>query len=164
MDGYAARLVAKVVGVPYSTLDYWARTKFITPSIQDAEGRGSRRLYSFRDVVALRVAKRLRDEGISLRRLRKVVSFLEQHFPEIESGLAMAVLVSDGKRVFLVESDQRLIDVSGGGQLFWAWPIKPLLAETRRRLAYMAKRMASSLPGKPSERGEEVTRFHVRSA
>ena len=79
-DGYRAPQVCKIVGITYRQLDYWARTGLLTPSIQTAQGSGSQRLYSFQDVVQLRVIKRLLDAGMSLKKIRQAMEILRQQF------------------------------------------------------------------------------------
>ena len=68
VNGFRAPQVCKLVGITYRQLDYWARTNLIKPSLQHAHGSGSQRLYSFTDVVQLKVIKRLLDAGIASRR------------------------------------------------------------------------------------------------
>jgi DNA-binding transcriptional MerR regulator len=76
MEGFTAKQVVALTGVPYKRLDSWANSGFLMPSLAEADGTGSRRLYSFQDLIALRTAKILRDAGISLQGLRKVMHFL----------------------------------------------------------------------------------------
>ena len=71
IDAYRAPQVCNLVGISYRQLDYWARTGLIMPSVQQATGSGSQRLYSFADVVQLKVVKRLLDAGMSLKKIRK---------------------------------------------------------------------------------------------
>ena len=76
-QGFAAPEVCKIVGITYRQLDYWARTELVTPSIRDASGSGTQRLYSFQDLVTLRVIKNLLDTGVSLQRVRTAVEHLQ---------------------------------------------------------------------------------------
>ena len=76
--GYRAPQVCKLVGITYRQLDYWARTNLIRPSLQQATGSGSQRLYSFSDVVQLKVIKRLLDAGMSLKKIRSAVTILAE--------------------------------------------------------------------------------------
>src|SRR5437870_5747837 len=91
--GYRVPDVCKLVGISYRQLDYWARTGLVTPSIREAGGSGTQRLYSFRDLVQLRVIKKLIDAGISLQRVRKAVSFLKENMKTAPSGITLR---SDG--------------------------------------------------------------------
>src|ERR1041384_2470738 len=107
MDGqgpaniWTAGQVARLSGVPYRTVDYWATTGFIPPSVQAAHGRGQWRGYAFRDLVQLRVAKRLRDAGISLQGLRKINACLQEE-SGLEAPLADMYLVTNGRDVYEV--------------------------------------------------------------
>ncbi len=64
IEGYRVPEVCRVVGISYRQLDYWARTGLVTPSVRDAGGSGTQRLYSFQDLVQLRVIKKLIDAGV----------------------------------------------------------------------------------------------------
>lgn len=110
MQGFTAGEAAKLTGVPYDRLDYWARSGFLRPGVTGAKGKGSKRRYSFRDLVALRTAKELRDLGVPLQTLRKVVGYLRQ-VKGLEQPLAEARLVVSGNDVLLVQGDQELTSV-----------------------------------------------------
>ncbi|CAN5817894.1 hypothetical protein BH20ACT4_BH20ACT4_10780 [soil metagenome] len=111
-QGYSGTRAAKVVGISYRQLDYWARTDLVTPSLTAASGSGSRRRYSYRDLLELRVIKTLLDAGIKLTAVRDVFSYLRQH---VTSDIAAAHLVISGRDVMLCDGDQ-LIDVLRRGQ------------------------------------------------
>ena len=98
-QGYAAPDVCKIVGITYRQLDYWARTELVTPSVRDASGSGTQRLYSFQDPVTLRVIKNLLDTGVSLQRVRIAV----EHLHGIIAALDFRQF--DQRAAFLVERD-----------------------------------------------------------
>ena len=81
--GYRGVTACQAVGISYRQLDYWARTSLVVPSIRDASGSGTQRLYSFRDLVVLKVVKRLLDAGVSLRYLT-VSSLAEIYAREVQ--------------------------------------------------------------------------------
>lgn len=112
-SGYRVPAVLEIVGVTYRQLDYWARTGLVTPSVQAAAGSGSQRLYSFRDILALKIVKRLLDAGISLRNIRTAVEFLADRGT---TDLARTTLISDGTTVYEATSDAEIIDLLHGGQ------------------------------------------------
>jgi DNA-binding transcriptional MerR regulator len=111
-DGFSGTQAAKVVGISYRQLDYWARTDLIRPSLSDAAGSGSRRRYSYKDLLELRVIKTLLDAGIKLESVRQVFEYLRQHMKE---DIASAHLVINGSSVVLARGDE-LIDVLQKGQ------------------------------------------------
>src|SRR3990172_1652217 len=118
---FNSKMVAKVTGLSYSQIDNWDRTHFIKPSVSDATGRGSTRLYSFGDMVQLKVAKTLRDEGISLQKIRKAISFLRKNMPEIEKPLAELRFLTDGKTIFVLTRDKKkIMDTLKSGQLVFS--------------------------------------------
>jgi DNA-binding transcriptional MerR regulator len=112
-DGYRVPEVCRVVGISYRQLDYWARTELVLPSVRDAGGSGTQRLYSFQDLVQLRVIKKLLDAGVSLQRIRKAIQFLSEH---MSTGPAGITLLSDGARVYACESEDEVIDLLKRGQ------------------------------------------------
>jgi len=111
-EGFSGRQTAEVVGISYRQLDYWARTDLIRPSLTDASGSGSRRRYSYQDLLELRVIKTLLDAGIKLESVREVFNYLRKH---VTSDIASAHLVISGQTVVLAQGDE-LIDVVKQGQ------------------------------------------------
>jgi DNA-binding transcriptional MerR regulator len=112
-EGFRGRQVCGIVGITYRQLDYWARQNLLRPSIADAKGSGSQRLYSYRDIVELKVVKRLLDGGVSLQKARKAVEFLRQN---LGTDLASADLVLDGPNSLLVRTEDELVDLFRKGQ------------------------------------------------
>ena len=111
-EGFSGRQTADVVGISYRQLDYWARTDLIRPSLTDACGSGSRRRYSYQDLLELRVVKTLIDAGIKLESVREVFAYLRTH---VSADIASAHLVISGQTVVLAQGDE-LIDVVKQGQ------------------------------------------------
>ena len=110
--GYSGTQTAKIVGITYRQLDYWARTDLLRPSLAEATGSGSRRQYSYRDLLELRVIKTLLDAGIRLESVRDVFTYLRQH---VTSDIASAHIVISGNQVMLCDGEQ-LVDVLRRGQ------------------------------------------------
>src|SRR5882724_3706867 len=110
--GYRGPLVCKIVGITYRQLDYWARTDLVRPSVCDANGSGTQRLYSYRDLVELKVIKRLLDAGISLQSARKAVESLRA----FDEDLASIRIVIQGPNIVLAQSDEQVMDLLRGGQ------------------------------------------------
>src|SRR5258707_11959951 len=111
--GYRGVTACKVAGITYRQLDYWARTGLVVPSVRDASGSGTQRLYSFRDIVVLKVVKRLLDAGVSLQNIRKAIETLRQWG---EEDLATMTLISDGTTVYECRSTEEVVDLLQGGQ------------------------------------------------
>ena len=111
-DGFSGTKAASVVGISYRQLDYWARTDLIRPSLSDATGSGSRRRYSYKDLLELRVIKTLLDAGLKLESVREVFDYLREH---VQEDIASAHLVINGNSVVLARGDE-LIDVLNKGQ------------------------------------------------
>jgi DNA-binding transcriptional MerR regulator len=112
-EGFRGPQVCAVVGITYRQLDYWARTDLVRPSLHDAKGSGTQRLYSYRDLVELKVVKSLLDAGVSLQTARKAIDYLRQHLGE---DLASASLVLDGSRSVLAFDGEQIVDLVRRGQ------------------------------------------------
>lgn len=106
-DGFSGREAADIVGISYRQLDYWARTDLIRPSLADAKGSGSRRRYSYRDLIELKMIKTLLDAGQRLERVRKAFDYLR----DIGDDLTSVQLVMAGDSVVLVRDGGELLDV-----------------------------------------------------
>lgn len=112
-DGFSGRKTAEIVGISYRQLDYWARTDLVRPSLAEAQGSGSRRRYSYRDLLELKVIKQLLDAGIKLESVRQVFSYLREQLGE---DIATANLVIHGRNSVVVASGDELVDVLQSGQ------------------------------------------------
>lgn len=123
--GYRAPQVCKLVGITYRQLDYWARTGLIVPSMQQAHGSGSQRVYSFTDVVQLKVIKNLLDAGMSLKKIRSAVEILRAEM-DSEQPLADVTLLSDGQTIYAAHSDEEVVDVLRKGQGVFSIAIGPV--------------------------------------
>ena len=111
--GYRGVTACSAVGISYRQLDYWARTSLVVPSIRDASGSGTQRLYSFRDLVVLKVVKRLLDAGVSLQNIRRAIEVLRSRGV---GDLAGITLISDGTTVYECRSPEEVVDLLQGGQ------------------------------------------------
>ena len=110
--GYRGPQVCSIVGITYRQLDYWARTDLLRPSVSEAHGSGSQRLYSYTDLVQLKVIKRLLDAGVSLKSARRAIECLRSTGEDLTS----ANLVIDEGRSVLAHSGEEIIDLLRGGQ------------------------------------------------
>ncbi len=111
--GYRGQVACAAAGITYRQLDYWARTELVLPSIRPAKGSGTQRLYSFRDILILRIVKRLLDTGVSLQNVRLAVQHLAEHGA---TDLARITLMSDGASIYECRSEDEIIDLLHGGQ------------------------------------------------
>ena len=118
-NGYRAPQVCRLAKITYRQLDHWARTGLLEPSLRTARGSGTQRLYSYTDVVQLRVIKRLLDTGISLPKIRKAVEWLRSEVNEAEP-LKDSTLLSDGINIWWCdnseETQQYMMDILRKGQ------------------------------------------------
>lgn len=129
--GYRGAVAARAAGISYRQLDYWARTGLVEPTVRGASGSGTQRLYGFRDILVLKLVKRLLDTGISLQQIRAAVNQLR------ESGvhdLAQTTLMSDGASVYLCTSDDEVIDLVSRGQGVFGIAVGKVLREVETTL------------------------------
>ena len=111
--GYRGPTACSAAGITYRQLDYWARTKLVEPSVRSATGSGTQRLYSFRDILLLKIIKRLLDAGVSLQQIRTAIDHLRQRGTD---DLTQVTLMSDGASVYECRSADEVIDLLRGGQ------------------------------------------------
>ena len=130
LAGFRAPQVCKLVGITYRQLDYWARTDLLVPSLQAASGSGSQRLYSFTDVVQLKVIKRLLDAGMSLKKIRSAVEILSEQM-DSDQPLADVTLLSDGHTIYAAHSEEEVVDVFRRGQGVFGIAIGPVQDEVQ---------------------------------
>lgn len=130
--GYRVPIACQVAGITYRQLDYWARTKLVQPSIRSARGSGSQRLYSFKDILVLKIVKGLLDTGISLQNIRLAVDKLRDLGV---NDLATITLVSDGTTVYECRSNEEVIDLLGGGQGVFGIAVPGIMKELTGTIA-----------------------------
>ena len=135
-QGYRVPEVTKAVGISYRQLDYWARTGLVTPSIREAGGSGTQRLYSFRDLLVLRIIKKLLDAGVGLQQIRKAVDYLR----DMKQPLHSVTLMSDGNRIYAPESPEAVIDLLSKGQGVFAIAVDKVVSDLEGSLAKTQKR------------------------
>jgi len=143
--GYRGVTACRAAGITYRQLDYWARTGLVEPSVRPATGSGTQRLYGFRDVLVLKVVKRLLDTGVSLQQIRTAVSALRERGVD---DLAQITLMSDGASVYECTSADEVIDLVQGGQGVFGIAVGRVWREVEGTLA--------ALPGERADEGEPV--------
>jgi len=130
--GYRGPTACAAAGITYRQLDYWARTGLVAPSVRTATGSGTQRLYSFRDILVLKVVKRLLDTGVSLQNIRKAVDHLRNRGVK---DLANVTLLSDGATVYECTSAEEVVDLLAGGQGVFGIAVSGALRELSGELA-----------------------------
>lgn len=130
-EGFKGAVAARAAGISYRQLDYWARTGLVEPTVRGAQGSGSQRLYGFRDILVLKLVKRLLDTGISLQQIRTAVAQL--HAAGV-SDLAQTTLMSDGASVYLCTSNDQVIDLVSRGQGVFGIAVGKVLQEVETTL------------------------------
>jgi DNA-binding transcriptional MerR regulator len=143
--GYRGPSACQIAGITYRQLDYWARTSLVVPSIRSAAGSGSQRLYSFKDILVLKIVKRLLDTGISLHNIRVAVDHLRQRGVR---DLANITLFSDGTTVYECTSAEEVVDLLQGGQGVFGIAVSGAMRELTGAIA--------DFPGERADGGESI--------
>jgi DNA-binding transcriptional MerR regulator len=138
--GYRGPTACSAAGITYRQLDYWARTGLIDPSVRGATGSGTQRLYSFQDILLLKVIKRLLDAGVSLQQIRTAVQHLRRRGTE---DLTRVTLMSDGASVYECTSNDEVIDLLQGGQGVFGIAIGGVWREIEGSLAKLPSERAA---------------------
>ncbi|WP_328539929.1 MerR family transcriptional regulator [Streptomyces sp. NBC_00344] len=132
--GYRGPTACAAAGITYRQLDYWARTGLVEPSVRPAHGSGSQRLYSFKDVVVLKVVKRFLDTGVALQNIRTAV----QHLQDRDAGdLDRVTLMSDGATVYECTSPDEVVGLLQGGQGIFGIAVGVVLSDVQAALSQL---------------------------
>jgi len=130
--GFNTKTVCNLTGLTKRQIDYWDRIHFIKPSVKEASGHGSVRLYSFTDLVQLKVARALLERGLSVQKIRKSITYLKKTFPNIEKPLAAMRLLTDGETIFvLTENKEVILDTLSKGQMVMSIAIGEIIEELK---------------------------------
>ena len=152
--GFRGPIACSAAGITYRQLDYWARTGLVEPSVRTAAGSGSQRLYSFRDILVLKVIKRLLDTGVSLQNIRTAVEHLRDSGVE---DLAQVTLMSDGASVYECRSKDEVIDLVQGGQGVFGIAVGRVWREVEGSLAELPSERVDGTPStEPALPGDEL--------
>lgn len=130
--GYRGATACAAAGISYRQLDYWARTGLVTPSVRTASGSGTQRLYGFRDILVLKIVKRLLDAGVSLQNIRTAVEYLRNRGV---TELERITLMSDGASIYECSSPDEIIDLLQGGQGVFGIAVGKVWSEVEGSLA-----------------------------
>jgi len=141
--GYRGPTACSAAGITYRQLDYWARTGLVEPSVRPAHGSGSQRLYSFRDILMLKVVKRLLDTGVSLQNIRSAVDHLRERGV---ADLTEITLMSDGTTVYACTSPDEVVDLVQGGQGVFGIAVGRVVREVEGSLAELPAERATQEP------------------
>ncbi len=141
MDYFNSRTASRIVGVSLRQIQYWDEQGFIHPSVRAAAGRGSKRLYSFSDLVKLKVVKDLSHHGLSLQKIRRCLNHLRRYFPETVHPLNSLKYLTDGDKLFVLTSDRnKILDVMDR-QFVFSLGIGSLIHELNGEVRRLTKRL-----------------------
>ena len=159
--GYRGTVASKVAGITYRQLDYWARKQIVEPSITPSHGSGSRRLYSFKDVVILAVSKRLLDAGVNLQNVTATIGFLSRR---TTAQLADVTIMCDGQQVYECTTSEQMLNLLRSGKAVFGVSVGSLWHEIDEALEHedyvdLASKPAALSSGRPID---ELTAMRMR--
>jgi len=137
---FNTNIVCKLTGLTKRQIDYWDRIHFIKPSVREVSGYSSVRLYSFTDLVQLRVARTLKDKGLSVQKIRKSINYLKKSFPEVDQPFTEKRLITDRETIFvLTEDTQTMLDTLAQGQMVMAIAIGEIIEDLKGEIEKISK-------------------------
>jgi DNA-binding transcriptional MerR regulator len=152
--GYRGPTACSAAGITYRQLDYWARTGLVEPTVREASGSGTQRLYSFRDILVLRVVKKLLDAGVSLPNIRTAIKTLTDSGTE---DLYQVTLISDGTTVYECTSTDEMVDLLQGGQAVFAIAVGRQVRDVEGSLSQLpGERAHADAPAPAVEHADEL--------
>ena len=159
--GYRGTVASKVAGITYRQLDYWARKQIVEPSITPSHGSGSRRLYSFKDVVILAVSKRLLDAGVNLQNVTAAIGILSRR---TTAQLADVTIMCDGQQVYECTTSEQMLNLLRSGKAVFGVSVGSLWHEIDEALEHedyvdLASKPAALSSGRPID---ELTAMRMR--
>ena len=146
--GYRGPTACSAAGITYRQLDYWARTGLVEPGVREASGSGTQRLYSFRDILVLKIVKKLLDAGISLQNIRTAIATLRDRGVE---DLVQITLMSDGTTVYECTSTDEVVDLLQGGQAVFAIAVGRHVRDVEGTLAALPGERARAADGEAEQ-------------
>ena len=147
MQAFNTKQAGEITGATARKIRYWDSRGLVRPSVSPASGRGSRRLYSYSDLVAVQAVQRLREQEVSLQRIRKCVQYLRRHLPDTSKPLTYCTLLTDGDEVYLVENEKTLrATVRQHGQKAWlALSIAGIDRQLRERIVRLGQKRSETV-------------------
>ncbi len=158
--GYRGPTACAAAGITYRQLDYWARTGLVEPTVREAAGSGSSRLYSFRDILVLKVVKKLLDAGVSLANIRTAIGTLRDRGV---ADLGEITLMSDGTTVYECTSADEVVDLLQGGQAVFAIAVGRQVRDVEGSLAQLPAERAQPGVEAPVVADDELARRRRRT-
>ena len=160
--GYRGPVACSAAGITYRQLDYWARTGLVVPTVRGASGSGTQRLYGFRDILVLRIVKRLIDTGVSLPNIRAAVDHLSTRAGD---DLASLTIMSDGASIYECRSADEVVDLVRGGQGVFGIAVGSVWREVEGTLASLpGEEPGGAIVEPPAARDELAVRRARRTA
>ncbi len=158
--GYRGPTACAAAGITYRQLDYWARTQLVEPTVRSATGSGTQRLYSFKDILLLKIIKRLLDAGVSLQQIRIAIDHLRVRGTD---DLTQVTLMSDGASVYECRSADEVIDLLQGGQGVFGIAVGGVWKEIEGSLHQLPSERATAV-GASDASDEVAARRRARAA
>jgi DNA-binding transcriptional MerR regulator len=155
MEAYNSKLTSRIVGVTLRQIQYWDEQGFVRPSVKLAHGRGTKRLYSFHDLICLKVVKDLTHHGFSLQKIRRCLRPLREYSNEAKRPIASLKYLTNGEDLFVITSDREKILDAIEGQFVMSLGIGNLVRELNGEVQ-------RAVPGMPTKRSRALRRLEEK--
>ena len=132
-QGYTGPEVCKITGISYRQLDHWTTSKLVEASIRNIKGSGFHRIYSFNDIVLVKLVNKLRDAGISLQKIRIALSNVKSIIGQ-SKNISDVTIFSDGSSIYVITENDQMIDLLKKGQAVFGISLGPFQNETEAEI------------------------------
>ena len=143
---FATEMVSELTGASLRQLDHWARTGLLTPSGRKARGKGTRRRYTFLDIIALKAVVALRERGCPLQKIRAAVRYMHKQYPDESNAgkMARTTLLTDGKKVYIVSGQREIMEIVSR-QHVWSVALGQLFTEAQAQIKALPAKWIKSV-------------------
>ena len=142
-QGYTGPEVCKITGISYRQLDHWTTTKLIDASVRNIKGSGFHRIYSFNDIILVKLVKKLRSAGVSLQKIRIALKNVNKILGK-NSNISDVSIFSDGSSIYVLSDNDQMIDLLKKGQAVFGISLGPVHTETEAEILSLYPDKASA--------------------
>ena len=132
-QGYTGPEVCKITGITYRQLDHWTTSSLIKASIRNLKGSGFHRVYSFQDIIQIKLVNKLREAGVSLQKIRIALKNIESILGD-NINISDVSVFSDGKSIYVISDNDQMIDLLKKGQAVFGISLGPVHTEAEAEI------------------------------
>ena len=132
-QGYTGPEVCKITGITYRQLDHWTTSSLINASIRNLKGSGFHRIYSFQDIIQIKLVNKLREAGVSLQKIRIALKNIQKVLGD-DISISDVSVFSDGKSIYVISDNDQMIDLLKKGQAVFGISLGPVHSEAEAKI------------------------------